>query len=76
MTRLSLEVALAWTVNAKNSTSNYSRFSAYQLVLGQNPDLPSVLTDDLPALEGKSEQDSVTVHLNALHAARKASVKA
>ena len=78
MTRLalSLEVALAWTVNAKNSISNYSGFSPYQLVLGQNPNLPSVLTHCLPALEGKSEQDPVTVHLNALHAARKAFVKA
>ena len=73
---LSLEVALAWAVNAKNSISNYSGFSPYQLVLGQNPNLPSVLTDDLPALEGKSEQDLVTVHLNALHAAHKAFVKA
>ena len=47
---LSLEVALAWAVNAKNSISNYSGFSPYQLVLGQNPNLPFVLTDDLPAL--------------------------
>ena len=73
---LSLEVALAWAVNAKNSTSNYSGFSPYQLVLGPNPNLPSVLTDDLPALEGKSEQDSMAVHLNVLHVARKAFVKA
>ena len=73
---LSLEDALAWPLNAKNSISNYSGFSPYQLVLGQNPNLPSVLTDDLPALEGKSEQDSVTVHLNALHSACKAFVKA
>ena len=56
--------------------SNYSGFSPYQLVLGQNPNLLSVLTDGLPALEGKNEQDSVAVHLNALHAARMAFVKA
>ena len=73
---LSIEVALAWAVNAKNAISNYSGFSPYQLVLGQNPNLPSVLTDDLPALEGKSDQDFVAVHLNDLHAARKAYVKA
>ena len=72
---LSSEVALAWAENAKNSISNCSGFSPYQLVLEQNPNLPSVLTDDLPALEGKHEHDSVTVHLNALHAARKAFVK-
>ena len=73
---LSIEVALAWAVNAKNAISNYSGFSPYQLVLGQNPNLPSVLTDDLPALESKSDQDFVAVHLNALHAARKAYVEA
>ena len=73
---LSLEVALTWAVNAKNFISNYSGFSPYQLVLGQNPNLPSVLTDDLPALEDKSEQDSVALHLNASHAARKTFVKA
>ena len=77
MTRhLSLEVTLAWAVNAKNSISNYSGFSPYQLVLGQNPNLASILTDDLPALEAKSEKDSVTVHLNALHALHKAFVNA
>ena len=73
---LSLEVALAWAVNTKNSISNYSGFSPYQLDLEQNPSLPSVLTDDLPALEDNSEQDSMTLHLNALHAARKTFVKA
>ena len=62
-------------MNAKNSISNYSGLSPYQLVLWQNPNLPSVLTDDLAALEGKNEQDSVTVHLNALYAACKAFVK-
>ena len=70
---LSIEVALAWAVNAKNASSNYSGFSPYQLVLGQNANLPSVLTDDLPALEGKSDQDFVAVHLNPLHAAVKKS---
>ena len=68
---LSLEVALTWAVNAKNS-----RFSPYQLVLGQNLNLPFVLTDDLPTFKGKSEQDSLAIHLNALHTARKAFVKA
>ena len=38
---LSLKVALAWAVNTKNSISNYSWFSPYQLVLGQSPSLPS-----------------------------------
>ena len=69
---LSLEVTLAWAVNAKNPILNYSGFSPYQLVLGQNPNLPPVLNDDLPASEGKREQ----VHLNALRAACKAFVKA
>ena len=41
----SLEVALCWAVNAKNSLQNIFGFSSYQLVFGRNPNLPSVLTD-------------------------------
>ena len=38
---LDFEVALAWCLNAKNSLANDHGFSLYQLVVGQNPNLPS-----------------------------------
>ena len=41
---IELDVALAWTVNAKNAIFSHKGFSPYQLVLGQNPNLPSVMT--------------------------------
>ena len=44
---VSTEVALAWTVNAKNSLHNVYGFSPSQLVFGRNLNLPSVLDDKL-----------------------------
>ncbi|XP_014051020.1 uncharacterized protein isoform X1 [Salmo salar] len=46
--------ALDWALMAKNSMHNVHGYSPYQLVFGQNPNLPSVLVDKPPALEGAS----------------------
>ena len=48
---MKLEVVLAWAINAKNSMQNHNGFSPIQLVLGTNPNLPSVSTNRLPAME-------------------------
>ncbi len=40
------KTALDWALMAKNSMHNVHGFSPYQLVFGQNPNLPSVLTDN------------------------------
>ncbi len=69
---LSLKVALAWAVNAKNGLQMVGGFSPYQLVFGRNPDLPCTLSDELPALEGITSSDIVVKHLNASHSSRKA----
>ena len=68
--KCSIEIALCWAVNAKNSLQNINGFSPYQLVFGRNPNLPSVLFDKLPALEGVSESQLIADQLNALHKAR------
>ena len=47
--KCSFEVALAWCTNAKNSLQNVHSFSPFQLSLGQNPELPSVINDKPPA---------------------------
>ena len=47
-------------------------YSSYQLVYGRNPNLPGVLTDKLPALEGTTFSDVVAKHIEALHSARTA----
>ncbi|XP_045105480.1 uncharacterized protein LOC123500989 [Portunus trituberculatus] len=73
---LSLKVALAWAVNAKNCLQMVAGFSPYQLVYGRNPNLPCTLSDELPALEGTTTSEVVAKHLNASHSARKAFIAA
>ena len=38
-TNCKLDVALAWTISARNTLTNHSGFSPSQLVFGQNPRL-------------------------------------
>ena len=71
----SLEIALAWAVNAKDSLHSVYGYSPNQLVFGHNPNFPSCLNDKLPALEGTTSSEVVVKSLNALHAARKAFVE-
>ena len=66
-TNCSLELALCWALNAKNSLQNTAGFSPFQLVLGRNPKLPTTLTDDLPALPMKPSSEVLQNNLNALH---------
>ena len=69
---IDLEHALAWAVNAKNALLNHNGYSPYQLVYGQNPNLPSVLTNSVPALQDGVTSEVNARHLNALHSARRA----
>ena len=65
----SFELALA---SAKNTLHG---FSPNQLVFGRNPNLPSFLNDNLPALEGVSSSKVIASNLNAVHAVRKQFIK-
>ena len=71
----SMDIALGWSVSAKNSLANVNGFSANQLVFGYNPNMPSVLVNRPPALEGQSTSEVVARNLNAMHAARQAFIK-
>lgn len=64
--------ALDWALMAKNCMHSVHGYSPYQLVFGQNPNLPSVLIDTPPALEGTTMSARVGQHMSALHASRKA----
>ena len=76
-TNCNFDVALAWAINAKNSLANIHGFTPYQLVMGQNPQLPSILNDHPPSFSTKVETSRVLAeHLQALHAAREAFVQA
>ena len=73
---LDYETALAWALMAKNTMSNVTGYSSYQLVFGRNPNLPSILTDKLPALSGETTSQIVGKHISALYETRKAYIEA
>jgi hypothetical protein len=74
--RCDIKTALAWAVNAKNCLHNVYGFSPAQLVFGKNPNLPSVLNDKPPALEGVTTSEQVAQNLRAKHEARKSFIEA
>ena len=65
-------VLLGWANMAKNSMQMVYGYSSNQLVFGTNPSLPNIMTNGLPALEGKTHSEIFAQHINALQAARKA----
>ncbi len=69
-------LALSWALSAKNALCNIHGFSAYQLVYGRNPNLPSNLTNNPPALEGITSSAIVGNHIRVLHSAKKAFTEA
>ena len=69
------EIALAWSVSAKNALQNVYGLSPNQLVFGHNPNLPSVINSELPALSGVTSSELIARHLNAMHVAKKAFVE-
>lgn len=70
-----LETKLAWAGMAKNSLQMTYGYSPNQLVFGQNPKLPNIITDGPPAWEETTTSEMIAKHLNTLHAARKAFIK-
>ena len=72
--QFSLDLALSWCLNAKNSLANIHGFSPFQLVLGQNRELQSRFIDKLPALTPSNTSKILTDNLTALHKAREAFV--
>lgn len=55
-------IAMDWALMAKNTMQNVHGYSPHLLVFGQNPNLPSVLTDKPPALEGTTKTEWVAKH--------------
>ena len=53
-----MNTLLAWANLAKNSLQMWNRFSSFQLVLGQNPNLSNIMTDGLPALHGTTFREN------------------
>ena len=71
----SLDILLAWANMARNSLHMYHGYSSYQIVFGKNPNLPNVMTENVPALDGITSSETFAQHLNILHASRKAFIE-
>ena len=69
------EIALACAVSGKNALQNHFGHSPNELVFGFNINIPSVLTDQLPALETVITSDIDGTNLSALHAAKKSFIE-
>ena len=70
------DIALAWSLCAKNSMANVYGFSPNQLVFGKNPNLPNILNNRLPANNSSSTSKVLEQHLVASHKAREEFVRA
>ena len=71
-----LKDATCWATSAKNSLANTEGYSPNQLLFGINPNYPSVLRNELPALEECSEGEYLFKILKAQQEAREEFVKA
>ena len=63
---MSLDLALKHVIFAKNCQESHLGFTPYQLVYGINPKLPSVLKDDISALECSSVSQQIADHFKLL----------
>ena len=69
--KMNSQTLLSWANMARNSLQMWNGYSSHQLVFGENPNLPNIMSDNLPAMEGTTSSEVFAKHLNALHAARK-----
>ena len=69
------QTLLCWANMARNTLQMWNGFSSHQLIFGKNPNLPGVMTDGLPGLEGSTSSDTFAQHLNALHSSRRAYIQ-
>ena len=69
------QTLLSWANMARNSLQMWNGYSSHQLVFGENPNLPNIMNDNPPALQGMTSSEIFAEHLNALHAARRAFIQ-
>ena len=72
---LTPDMALYWSLNAKNCLENCYGFSPYQLVFSTNPQLPSATQCGPPGLEMSTKSEEFARNMNAMHMARQAFIK-
>ena len=70
--QLSKGALMRYACLAKNSLLNQSGFTPQQLVFGENPSVPTVMSSDVPALENVTTSRYIRDHLNVLSKSRQA----
>ena len=65
-------LAVSWCINAKNSLHNVHGFSLYQLAIGKNPKLSSVLNEKVPAVTHQTISKIVSNKADTIHKDREA----
>ena len=56
------QTLLSWANMARNPLQMWNGYSCHQLVFGENPNLPNIMNDNLPALEGKTSSEVFAKH--------------
>ena len=69
------EIALAWSLCAKNTLDNVNGVSPYQLVFGETPSLPAIYCSGPPGLEEVKVNKGMSEHIQAMHMAREAFIQ-
>ena len=70
--KVNSQTLLSWGNMARNSWQMWNGYSSHQLVFGENPNLPNIMSNTLPALEGTTSSEVFAQNLSALHGTRKA----
>ena len=74
-TGCSLEVALNWSLAAKNSLATVYGFSPNILVFGRNPNFPNIMINKMPANNSVCISRYLSETLNAMHTARQSFIE-
>ena len=73
--KINSQILLSWANMARNSLQMWTGYSSHQLVFGENPNLPNIMNNKLPALQGTTSSEVFAERLKAPHAARKALIQ-
>ena len=55
--KINSQTLLSWANMARNSLQMWNGYSSHQLVFGENPNLPNIMNNKLPALQGTTSSE-------------------
>ena len=74
--KCSYDTASAWTISAQISLINQNGFSPSQILSGKSSNLPNIINETSPALEKVTTSADLALHIDTLHSAKEAFMKA